>query len=251
MLPFVFRQFTEGNTSAAVIDSSVIALRLSGEEYHREKPIVFIRKALGQSQASLREAAFWADDAFIQGLHRQEDPCRRFLEAQYYGAISLNAAQDTQWVVASISDPKRPLAERTMMLEAAMRELWDGQGECRDYVLTLKAHVADCCTLTARIDDHLKPTPINRELARMEAKHQKHQKQAERRQAKDHASWILFWREVANNPQTAFSPNRQPAAWNMWQRWSDPARKAVLLDGTDVSSNSISVNQLLTNCVRR
>lgn len=211
------RQFTEGYTSAAVINSSVMAIRFSRDEYTPDKPATHLRKALEQSPSSVREAAFWADDAFIQKLHPQEDPCKRFLEANYYGAISLSAAQDTSWVLTSLSDPKRPLAERTMMLEAAIREIWNGQGERRDYVLRLKTHIADCPTLMAHIDNHLKSAPINRELARMEAKHQRYRKQAERRQAKDHASWVLFWREVANNPQTAFSPKRAGnTAWNLW-----------------------------------
>jgi len=130
----------------------------------------------------------------------------------------LNATQDKSWVLANLSDTKRPLAERAMILEATMHATWDGQGERHDYVTTLKDRVVDSPALTARINDYLKPAPANRELARMEAENQKRQKQAKRQYAEDHASWASFWREVANNPQTAFSSGKEEnTAWNLWE----------------------------------
>ncbi|WP_246345265.1 ATP-binding protein [endosymbiont of Lamellibrachia barhami] len=212
------RQLKEGGPSGVVVNSSVMALRFARDEYSHNEPASDLRKTLSQLPAPAREAAFWADDAFNQSLHSQEDPWNRLYEVGYRGAIRLNASQDASWILANLSDQKRPIAERAMMLETAVRQVWDGQGEWRDYVLTLKDRVADCPTLAARIDDHLNPAPVNRELARMEAQHQKRSKQAKRRQAKDHASWILFWRDVANNPETAFSPDRAGnTAWNLWQ----------------------------------
>lgn len=211
------RQLREGCASAAVLQSSVMALRFSQEKNRHDESVSYLREMLAQLPAPVRETAFWADDAFNQGLHPQGDPRRRLFEANGYGAIRLNAEQDESWVLANLVELKRPLAERMMMLEAAIRDMWRGQGGWRDYMLTLKSRVDDCPMLKARIDDYLKPAPVDHELARMQARQRERMKQAERRQAKDHASWVLFWREVANNPQMAFSPDQAGnTAWNVW-----------------------------------
>ncbi|MBI5450359.1 MAG: ATP-binding protein [Gammaproteobacteria bacterium] len=215
------RQMMEDDISAAVIKSSVIALRLARDEYRHDEAAVDLRKALAQSPAAVREMAFWADDACIHGYRLQEDPRHRLFEVNHNGAISLNASQDKSWVLANLSDLKRPLAERAMMLEAAMREMWDGQGEWCNYAPMLKDHVADCPTLTAHIVDHLKPAPVNHELACMVKKNKKRMEQAKHRQTKDHESWVMFWEEVANNPQTVFSIDRaENTAWNLWRAMS-------------------------------
>lgn len=217
------RQVKDGHVSAAVIHSSVLTLRLARDDYsHVEKePMDELRKAFEHSHAPVREMAFWADDAFCQNLHPQEDPWNRLFEASHHGPIRLNREQDAGWVLEALFDPARSLAERSIMLEAAMREMWDGKGEWREHALQLKDRVVDCPDLISIIDERLKPAPVNHKRARMEAEHQKQVEQAKRRQAKDHASWISFWREVANSPNTAFSPDRSGnTAWNLWQAMS-------------------------------
>lgn len=217
------RQVKDGHVSSAVIHSSGLALRLARDDHShvRKEPMDELRKAFEHLPASVRDMAFWADDAFCQNLYPQEDPWKRFFEASHHGPIRLNREQDAIWVLEALSDSERSLADRSVMLEAAMREIWDGQGEWREYALKLKDHVADCPALVAIVDERLKPPPVNRERARMEAEHQKRAEQEKRRQAKDHASWVLFWREVANSPNTAFSPDRSGhTAWNLWQAMS-------------------------------
>ena len=143
---------------------------------------------------------------------------RRLNEVNYHGVISLNPDQDVNWILATLSDPKKPLADRTLMLDAAMYYMWDGQGNKRDYVRTLENHVSDHPSLIARIDEFLKPIPANLEIARMEKANQKRRKMAEQQHAKDHASWVSFWKAVAENPHTAFSPDQAGnTAWNLWQ----------------------------------
>jgi hypothetical protein len=215
------RQISEGNVSTTSMHSSVIALRFSRDDHSQNDLTTNLRNALAQLPSEAREIAFWADDAFGQNLHSEGDPWKRLFEVVYHGAVSLNHDQDKSWVLLSLSDPKRSLAERAMMLEAAMRDIWDGQGDWRDYVRTLKDRVANCPTLITRIDGQLKPASANRELERIQAENLKRSEQARRRQAKYHASWIQFWREVASNPQTAFSPDRAGnTAWNLWQAMS-------------------------------
>ena len=217
------RQVKDGNVSAAVIHSSVLILRLARDDHSHvgKEPIDELRKTFEHSPAPVRKMAFWADDTFCQNRHPQENPWNRLFEANHHGPIRLNREQDAGWVLDALSDPANSTAERAVMLEAAMREMWEGQGEWREHVLKLKNRVADCPELIAIIEERIKPEPVNRESARMAAEYQKRTEQAKRRQAKDHASWVLFWRAVANSPNTAFSPDQSGhTAWNLWHAMS-------------------------------
>lgn len=215
------RQLTEGCSTTPVVESSVMALRFAGNEYDRNEPATNLRKTFEQSPTSLREAAFWAGDAFTQKLHPEDDPWKRFFEANHRGAITLNASQDAGWVEANLSTPENAFAERRIMLEAAIRATWDGNGKLHDHLIRLKDLVADSPKLIECIDEYLKPVPVNPEHARWEEEHRKRQEQAKQRQANDHASWVSFWREVADNPQTAFAPERATdTVWNLWTAMS-------------------------------
>jgi hypothetical protein len=67
------------------------------------------------------------------------------------------------------------------------------------------------------IDGRLKPQEGSAESRRIEAAHAKHTKQAERRAKKSHASWVMFWREVARDSGVVFSADRaENTAWNLW-----------------------------------
>lgn len=212
------RQLTEGNSSEPVVESSVIALRFAGDEYDRNESATNLRKALEQSPAILREAAFWAGDTFIQKLHSEDDPWKRYYEVGHRGAITLNARQDANWVLACLANTENPYAERRMMLEAAIRETRDDNGEWHDHLIRLKDLVADSPKLIECIDEYLKPVPDNSEHLRRQKKHQKFQEQAKQQRANDHASWVSFWQEVVDNPQTAFDPKRaENTAWNLWE----------------------------------
>lgn len=205
------RQFTEGCRSETVIQSSVLALRFARDEYTSYKPATHLRAAFGKASSSVREAAFWADDTLMKFLTKQDDPRRRFMEANFYGPIALNAVQDATWVLDNLSDLQMPLSQRSLMLEVALQSEW------RHHLLLVQERVADSPTLTKAINDHLKPAPVNRELIAMELRFERGRRQSERRRAKDHESWVMFWMEVANNPQTAFSPDRAGStAWNLW-----------------------------------
>ena len=54
-----------------------------------------------------------------------------------------------------------------------------------------------------------------------EKKEADRKKQRERRDAKNKASWIQFWREVADRPERAFSTGHSfNTAWNLWRAMS-------------------------------
>jgi len=105
-----------------------------------------------------------------------------------------------------------------MMLDGALCHVWDRQGTWHDHARRLRADVADQVDLVAMIDRQLEPMPINPELLAQEAGWKKREKKEALQHAKDHASWLQFWEELANSPDKAFVPGRSTTtAWNLWQ----------------------------------
>lgn len=207
-----------GEPDADVLRSSVIALRLQRDDRARDEHVQNLRKALAELAPPFREMSFWADDEFSESLHPQEDPWRRLFNAEHYGPLKLNVAQDGRWVRRILAEPGRPLPERMMMLHASMHSIWDGIGNPRDHIESLKQYVADEPKLIALVDQRLAPREIDPEEAELEAGFERQRDAAERREANEHAEWVAFWREVAEHPRTAFSPDREGhTAWNLWQ----------------------------------
>lgn len=212
------RLIRAGETSAEVLRSSVVVLRLEDRHRTDNDLVQDLRKALGELEPPLREAVFWADDELIQGFHPETDPSRRLFNACYDGPLSLNAVQDGNWMLQCLADTARPLAERTMALLALMRHVWDGKGQLQDHLERLKQYVSDEPELLKLIDHEIAPRTIDPEQVKLEARIKRQNQAAERRKARDHASWVAFWSKVADDPETAFSPDREGnTAWNLWQ----------------------------------
>lgn len=207
-----------GEQGEAVLHSSVIVIRLHNDDGAPNEFVQDLRNALAELTAPLREEVFWIDDAFNESLHPQDDPWKRFFNAEYYGPLNLNDAQDGSWVRRSLTDPSRPLLQRTMMLHAALQGVWYGDGSALDHAEGLKQHVADVPELIALIDRHLTPREIDPERAEREARMELRRKASQRLEAENHAAWVAFWREVAEHPETAFSPDRKgDTARSLWQ----------------------------------
>ncbi len=212
------KQISAGATDVEVLRSSVIALRLQHDERARDEPMQQLRTVLAGRSPVLRETIFWADDAFSQALHPEPEPWPRLVRAAYHGPLDLNYAQDGAWVRRILADTERPLSQRTMMLELSMRGVWDGIGNVRDYVEGLRQYVVDKAELCELIDRFLAPREANPDEVRLEKRINQQRKAAEMRESMDHASWVAFWREVAEHPQTAFGPGREDStAWNLWR----------------------------------
>lgn len=211
------RQCREGIRSEAWIDSAVLALRLSYREHGEEKAISALKGALAQLSATDRERAFWKDDAFLSKLHVSKDAWHRVYDLSQYGGIQLNDAQDAAWVRRRLSDASEPLDSREMMLWAEMALLNRDAPDHRLLLEGLRPLVADATTLAAIIDNRLKPSADSTQLRRMDAEHQKRRQHSDRRDAKAHASWVMFWREIAKKPEKVFAPDRaENTAWNLW-----------------------------------
>lgn len=221
------RQAAEGARNEPWITSSLLAVRLSKEDHVEKGALAELRRALAELPADAREIAFWKEDAFLAHLHQSKDAWHRVCDLSHYGGIQLNDEKDAAWVRKRLSDPNEPLEHREMMLWTEMLLLNPATTDRRELLEGLKPFVSDAPSLTTIIDNRLKLQEGSAELRRMEAAIAKRSKQAERRTAKAHASWLMFWREIARDPDAVFAVDRaENTAWNLWQAVARSGRES-------------------------
>ncbi|MEJ0044760.1 MAG: hypothetical protein WDN04_00260 [Rhodospirillales bacterium] len=94
----------------------------------------------------------------------------------------------------------RPLADRAMLLQAALHETSGGRVDWRGHVLGLREDVSDSDELAATVDLYLKSITNNTQRTAEKAHWESRRRNEEQQTASDHASWIQFWREIADTP---------------------------------------------------
>lgn len=212
------RQAADGIRSEAWTMSSLLALRLAKDDYLiQEKVLVALRHALAELPSHAREAAFWKEDTFLEGLRKIPNAWDRIFDLTYRSGIQLGE-KDAAWVRRRLAHVLESADRREMMLYAEMNLLHGNGIDHRVLLESLKPLVADSPALTKIVEDRMKPQKGAAAFRRMEAEREKQLKQAERRTAKAHASWVMFWREIAQNPDAVFTPDRaENTAWNLWE----------------------------------
>ncbi|GMV30141.1 MAG: hypothetical protein AMXMBFR59_22660 [Rhodanobacteraceae bacterium] len=205
-----------GVWSDEVLKSVVILLRLDRHHSLDGETLRDLRSQIASSESSLRERVFWLDDAFVQSVHPTDDAWRRLINS-FEGAVQVVMERDGGWMHKVLSDPQRPLLERTMMLNAMMRGMWNGESSGKERINSLRSSVIDEPVLSAEIDTYLTPRPEDPEDARFRARMAARRRSDEERIAANRAAWIAFWREVAEYPLIAFGPEKQSqTVWDLW-----------------------------------
>ena len=199
------------------LQASVLALRLQDLEYGNSELHKALLKQLANLPADENERLFWAEDSLVQSLHPTADPWERYAEVVLReGPVELRTDRDLEWIQKSLGDRTRSPDDRAMLLQADMR-LPPDREQWRDHLAQLKPLVSDRPDLVATIDDRLKPPKRDEEHERWEKEHAERQKRREQQNAESKASWIRFWREVADHPDNVFSSERsQSTAWDLW-----------------------------------
>jgi len=211
------RQLRDGTTTPEVMRSTAIALRLTEHAYHTE-PGKQLVAALPGLAPDARRLLFEAGDAFLQAYRPLKDSFERYfrLTSHEVATMHLNTS-DTGWVIASLANRDRSVEDRAMMLETAIR-IRDDKVEWADHLATLKPHVADLPELLELLYQLAQPQKLSPRQQRWQREDEKRRKHDERRDAKAHASWVLFWREIVHNPDAVFADDRsEDTALNLWQ----------------------------------
>jgi hypothetical protein len=212
------RQAAEGVTKEPWIRSSMLAIRLAQEDQGDEDAVKQLRRALSSLPTEAREAAFWNEHAFLARLHQPKDAWQWVFEITHYGSIQLDGERDAAWARKRLCDPNEPLLHREMMLWIEMVLFSRNSTAYPELLESLKSFVSDAPGLTKIIEDRLKPAEDSAELQRLQLANTKRTKEHERRTAKAHASWVGFWREIAQDPDAVFAVERaNNTAWNLWR----------------------------------
>ena len=212
------RQVLEGCRKNELFHSSCAALRFAQDAYvSANESVTELKRLLGSLSAPYREALFWADIAFTQQFQPEADPWNRLYRTRQHGPIYLDSQRDSAWVLKNLGNKTLRLAERMVALELAI-QFWDGQIDREQYLRTLNPLVSDCQELSGFLGKQLQPVKLNPKYKRLERKAQKAEEHRKRRDAKNFASWINFWREVSNDPDKAFGEGREEnTAWDLWR----------------------------------
>ena len=212
------RLIATGRHSTEVIESSVLAIRLTDSRHMYTKHAIALCERLAACPSDIRAAAFWASDAFCQRLNPHTDTSKRlFFITEEDGGIRLDAKLDSGWVLAALSDRLRPEDQRALMLEAALQGTFDGPDDRSQRAESLRPHVADNPLLLKRITEALTPAIVDPERKQERATWLQRRHESEREEERNHASWRDFWTEVANDPDSAFDTAHEGATiWNLW-----------------------------------
>lgn len=205
-----------GTISPEVMRSAAIALRLADREYDHTEPAKQLTAVLADLPPDARRLVFEAEDAFLQAHHPQADAFHRFRRLAFHGASMQLGAIDTGWILASLADHGRPAEERAMLLEAALHIRRDNV-EWTDHLAALRLHIVDLPELVERLAQLAQQRPSPEEQ-RWQQEDAERQRRDERRNAEAHASWLMFWCEIARDPDAAFAADRSDTTvWMLWQ----------------------------------
>ncbi len=196
------------------LSASVLALRLHDRQYSYGDAHTLLREQLADLPASHNKELFWAEDALLKSLRVFPDPWSRFVQITMHdGPVKLLAERDLIWIKKALGNTNRDTNDRAMLLEAAM-SLCPNQEKYRN----LAKLVADQPDLLVVIDERLKPSEHDKIRERLDRKQAVLKAQREQQEAKKRESWIKFWREVNENPESVFSTERSGGtAWSLWQ----------------------------------
>ncbi|WP_078084961.1 hypothetical protein [Microbulbifer mangrovi] len=208
------RLISEGISNSAVIKSAVISSRLLCTAYSDDELPTNLKQALCSLNSAGRRSVFDEHLSFIQQLHELEDPIRRFRTASFYGPLELSPEEDTEWVFKALADKQGLSDYREVMLEAALY-LWDCSEEQKDQIRGL---VSDNPVLADTLERRTKPAHRDPRIVKYEKQAEKAAEQRQKKKAKTKGSWMLFWRELVNNPEAAFSDSRMESTiWSLWK----------------------------------
>ena len=166
----------------------------------------------------MRAGVFWATDHLVRTHHpKGSEPFFRLFQFGSHGAYQLDLKQDADWVLHALSDSARPSPDREVALEIAIRY----SGSQPDHAAWAKRLIelsGDSPALHDRAKGFLDSIENPPPLPAWQREDQKRSEKARRKQASNLASWRLFWRELDNDPETAFSVDKiDNTTWNLWR----------------------------------
>jgi len=210
--------------SGHVLEGLVLALALASSLHLRGEHFKTISALFANVPSRLRAFVFSCEDTLLQRLKFQNDPWQRLCASNSSGAIYLNHAQDSGWILESLSDSTLALDKRQLMLEASIRHAADPTLEWANHVETLRPRVGDNPVLLAQIDEALLSRPKSAQVIMFEARDAQRKRAAERRAEVDRQYWIDFWQRLIDAPEevldSSIGERTLKALWDLMERAS-------------------------------
>lgn len=206
LIAICLRQLRETAVTREIIWSCVVAIGTAPRRLHHDDGMKALRAALPALLPETRQLVFELEDRFFQSYEPASTPFARYVRLASLTSWT-HDEKDLAWAIAGLADRSRSAEDRAFFLEAAARMVEEGK-PWAEHLATLGPYVADLPALGARLGDLAKPSAMSREAKRMMRERERRERRDARREAKELASWMLFWREVARSPDAAFSEER-------------------------------------------
>lgn len=205
--------------------STVVAAELARLIRSKDDIPASLFDAMAEADASLRAAIFAANAMLLRELRPDCPRLNLFLDMIWRGALQVTPADD-KWLRRMLGDPAASPDLRAAALNAEVFALAPGGKEQHPYLAALRPLVADDSELTKALEDRLTPHVQSAQERRWATKHKWRERQDRRRSAKAKAKWVMFWRELKDDPDRAFSPKRAVnTARNLYRAMSAGARR--------------------------
>lgn len=208
-----------GESDSNLFDSVALGVLLAKLDDDETTETKALSAALVEAPSDVRAGVFWAHDRLVREHYPKDDckPIFRFYQFQSHGAYQIELKKDADWVLGALSDGSRPLADREVALEVALSYSHDHE----DHLSWLKKLIAvsnDNDDLKGRAEAFLNEVGNPGSPPRWKVENEKRREKYRRKQARNLASWKLFWRELKNDPEAAFSSSRiDYTSWNLWR----------------------------------
>jgi hypothetical protein len=215
-----------GETGADLFDAIALAGLLAEFNHDATDDTKSLRAALAEAASEVRAGVFWANDRLVMEHYPKGDrePFFRLYQFQSHGAYQIELQKDTDWVLGALSDASRPLVDRQVALETALRCL-DGHLDRLAWLRQLVAMSSDSEVLENRAKEFLNAVENPGPPPAWQTEDEKRRRKSRRKHAKDLASWKQFWRELNNDPEAAFSESRiDNTSWNLWRAMEKGSR---------------------------
>lgn len=195
--------------------ASMLAVRMPDKYGRSDGPAATLRTSLRTLDMVTNARLFGIEDKFLKELRTPKDNWRQLYElVDSHGATSLVAERDSGWIEDRVKDRQRGETERAFYLEAALRYTWSG--DYRDYAQSFFQHVEDSKFLTEMIEKKLRPSAYEADERKRQKKREVERVKAERKKAKNRASWMSLRRDILNRPEIAFSEkNAENTVYNL------------------------------------
>ncbi|MCW8816001.1 MAG: hypothetical protein OQK59_08470 [Chlorobium sp.] len=200
------------------LQPSALALRLCDPNTEHDEVFKQLGQMLADLPAKYQEQLFWTVDTMLQSVHPIDDPWERLYAIAFRDySFQLDYVRDKDWIESLLTDAARSLADRSLLLEAAIR-LIVGQEKKYDLIAGLIPMVSDRPELLAMIEESRDKFAKNdQENRRIEIQDAQRKQKQERTEKKAFESWVGLWREVTEDCDTVFSAEKsENTAWNLW-----------------------------------